>query len=247
MKVNKSGKTVLLAGCLLLWLPVLQAQRFKGELIAGFNATQVEGDMVAGYKKLGGNLGMGVMLPFQFNRKSDDKVWAVSMEMLFNQKGSHQRNNTGLTYSDSSRTEFFFDSVCKYDLRLNYVSIPVMLHYLDMHTGWTFGVGVAYNRLFGVQEVENGYRTTTSLSSGTYDLQELSVMLDVRFRIYRQLKLNFRYEYSMFPVRTRTFYFRDGMPVDPYVRKQYNNVLTLRMIYVFNEPKDAVYRNKQKH
>ena len=228
-------------------LPEVSAQRFKGELIAGFNATQVEGDEVFGFKKFGGNMGMGVMLPLQFNKKNNDKVWAVSMEMLFNQKGSYQRKKEGVKFNmDSSAVNLYVDSNIKYDLSLNYVSVPVMLHYLDMNTGWTFGLGLSYNRLFKVSEVENGYETSTSLSSGTYSLQEISLLADVRFRIYRQLKFNFRYEYSLLPIRSRTFYKREGVPVDPYVRKQYNNILTFRLIYVFNEPKDAVYRKNQK-
>lgn len=225
----------------------VHAQRFKGEIIAGMNASQIEGDEVFGFKKFGGNMGMGVMLPFQFNKKSSDKTWAVSMEMLFSQKGSHQRQRQGILFpADSVVSDRYYDSTVKYDLRLNYVSMPIMLHYLDMKTGWTFGVGVAYNRLFGIREIENGMETYTSLSSETYSLHEISVMADIRFRIYRQLKFNFRYEYSLLPIRTRTFYMKEGIPVDPYKRKQYNNMLTFRLIYVFNEPADAVYRKNQK-
>ena len=248
--MNMKRIIVFCACTLLLWgmTPDLLAQRFKGELIAGFNATQVEGDEVFGFKKFGGNLGMGVMLPFSFHSKQADKNWAVSMEMLFHQKGSHQRNNTGVTYAytDSGAAASFYDSFVKYDLRLNYVSIPLMIHYQDARTGWTFGAGVAYNRLFSVKEVENGYWTETTLSSGTYSLQEFSVLFDVRFRIYRQLKFDFRYEYSLFPIRTRTFYKKEGVPVDPYDRKQYNNVLTFRLVYMFNERQDAGSRSKRK-
>ncbi len=236
---------ILSLGCLFFLSP-LQAQRFRGEILGGISATQVEGDEVFGFHKFGVNAGAGVMYPFNFQSKTEEKHWALSMEMLLSQKGSFQRNRKGVHLRDSCPDGVFCDSMVKYRLRTDYVSIPLMLHYIDTHTGWVFGAGVAYNRMFRISEVENGMETNTSLSSGTYQLTDWTLLLDVRFRIYQQLKFNFRYEYSVLPIRTRTFYQREGVRVDPYERKQYNNVLTLRLIYMFNEPKDPVQRKSQK-
>lgn len=225
--------------CVLLFpaLHEVQAQRFKGEIIAGLNASQVDGDEVYGFAKFGANAGLGVMLPFSFTGK-EEKNWAVSMEMLLHQKGSYRKNYTNINFCDTCPDDIPCDSTIKYRLDMNYVSLPVMLHYTDPHTHWTFGLGVSYNRLFHIREIENGVETSTSLSNGPYTLTDYSVLFDVRFRIYQRFKFNFRYEYSFIPIRTRTYYKSKVGAYDPepWDRKQYHNILTFRVIYVFNEP-----------
>ena len=41
----------------------LKAQVIKGALIAGFNMTQVDGDEVYGFKKIGFNVGAAAIIP----------------------------------------------------------------------------------------------------------------------------------------------------------------------------------------
>ena len=58
-------------------------------------------------------------------------------------------------------------------------------------------------------------------------------LADVRIRIYRGFWFNVRYSYSILPIRTREF-------VNPFfgntwLRKQYNNVISLRLVYIFND------------
>lgn len=218
---------------------VVSAQQFKGEIIAGFNISQVDGDEVYGYKKFGANTGLGVMLPFSFKHKAE-KNWAVSMEMLWHQKGSYKKNTSNINFCDTCPDETPCDPNIKYRLEMDYVSIPVLLHYTDPHTGWTFGAGVSYNRLFRIKEIENGVQTATSLSNGPYTLTDYDLLFDLRFRMYQRFKFNFRYEYSFIPIRTRTYYKQKIGHYDPepWDRKQYHNILTFRVIYMFNEPKD---------
>jgi hypothetical protein len=230
---------ILLPFFLLFFTGVSTAQRFNGEIIAGMNLSQVDGDEVYGYTKFGANTGLGVMLPFSF-KKNGEQNWAVSMEMLWHQKGSYKKNRSNLNFCDTCPDETPCDPDIKYRLQMDYVSLPVMLHYTDPHTNWTFGVGVAYNRLFRIREMENGVRTSASLSNGPYTLTDYDALVDVRFRIYQRLKFNFRYEYSIVPIRTRRFYKPKIGHYDqePWDRNQYHNILTFRLIYVFNEPKD---------
>ncbi|MBO4282025.1 MAG: outer membrane beta-barrel protein [Bacteroidales bacterium] len=238
-------KVVFFTLCLLLCAGFsVNAQRFKGELIAGFNLSQVDGDEVYGYTKFGANMGLGVMLPFSFKGK-EDKNWAISMEMLWHQKGSKLKNHTNTNFCDTCPKEIPCDSTIKYRLDMDYVSLPVMLHYTDPYTGWTFGVGLSYNRLFRIREIENGVQSETSLLSETYKLQDVSMLADVYFPIYHQLKFNFRYEYSLYPIRIRTFNKKNGIPVDPYDRKQYHNMLTFRLIYMFNEPAEEAMEKRK--
>ncbi len=240
---------------LLITFHLTYSQVFKGEIIVGGNVTQVDGDEVFGYKKVGINAGLGVMYPFSFKKGNKDKNWGLSMEMLFNQKGSRQPNYTGINFCDTCPPETPCDSTIKYNVKMNYISMPLMLHYTDVN-GWSIAFGLAYNRLAGFKEIENGlvkqnvYSISTIINpnmdkiekmlenkNALFAKDELSVIVDVRFRIWQQLKMNFRFEYSLFPVGVRKFYLQDGIPVDPYIRKQYNNILSLRLIYMLNEPK----------
>jgi len=74
------------------------------------------------------------------------------------------------------------------------------------------------------------YSDTVAFKKNDY-----SVLIDLQVRIWKSLKFNFRYEYSMVPIRERVYIDPYGIK-DPNTRKQYNNMLTFRMVYVINEP-----------
>ncbi|MDP4282617.1 MAG: hypothetical protein Q8867_10790, partial [Bacteroidota bacterium] len=56
------------------------SQHFLGAVSAGINLSQVDGDMVWGFKHVGFNGGPSVMFPF-----GKDKKWSATMELLFSQ------------------------------------------------------------------------------------------------------------------------------------------------------------------
>ncbi len=261
--VFKENNLFLLVFLLLFTLESSFSQVFKGEIILGGNVTQVDGDQLYGYRKIGANAGLGVMFPFDFKKGSDEKKWAVSMEMLFNQKGSYKKNYTGINFCDTCPPEINCNPTIKYNLKMNYVSIPLLLHYNDKDA-WIFALGLSYNRLASIKEIENGienkdiYAISTIINPSKKNIDkmlkerdalfakdELSVIVDVRFRIWQQLKMEFRFEYSIFPIGIRRFYLREGVEVDPYIRKQYNNVLSLRLVYMLNEPKVIIEKKKK--
>lgn len=220
---------------LLIILQNLNAQRFIGGVVGGMNITQIEGDQVNGYKKAGFNAGAMLMIPL--NRK---QTFFVTMELLYTQKGAFQSNFTetvkALPYDD---TLLINPSIPKnnkiyYKIRLDYVEVPVIFHYEDPRTGFAIGVGASWSRLVNYQETLFGHRLYTDLQSGRYKRNEWSYLIDVKIPIYQALKLNFRYQYSMLPIGAeRTFY--SGNNVAPFTRLPYNNVLTLRVVYTFND------------
>ena len=65
---------------------------------------------------------------------------------------------------------------------------------------------------------------------------------DLRFRIYKKLKFNIRYAYSLAKIRTRTFEDFQGQT---WTRDQFNNLITFRLVYMINEklPARASSRN----
>ncbi len=190
---------------------MLQAQRIRGALFAGTNVSQIDGDNLYGFHKWGANLGAGVIVPL--NKKS---TFFASMELLYSQKGSYEE----FSPVDTGASPY-------YKATLNYAQIPFLLFYED-HKIVSGGIGFAWSRLVGVDEIEGGRQTASSVESSIFKKNDFSIMVDVRFRLYKQLKFNARYEYSLAPIGTKIY------PVDGPVTLK-NNVLTLRLIWVFNE------------
>jgi hypothetical protein len=205
----------------------LFSQIIKGEAIFGTNLTQVDGDEVYGFRKWGINVGAGVLIPFDKKGR-----WDVSLEALFSQKGSYQK----AFYEDSCDGQ---RQTGEYNLRLNYVEVPVLVMYTDKDF-ISAGAGFSWGRLVGVTEYEHGQLIEETQTDGnTYNPNDFSILADVRIRIYKALKFNLRYQYSLLPIRERDF--ENCRTGDQWSRKQYNNVLTFRLIWVFNEEKSQEY------
>jgi hypothetical protein len=112
------------------------------------------------------------------------------------------------------------------------MEVPVLVMYTDKEFV-SFGAGLSWGRLVGVKEWEHGRLVeTTTINSGTYSKNDFSALADFRIRIYKSLKFNLRYQYSFVKIRTREF---ENLAGDTWIRKQYNNVITFRLIWVFNE------------
>ena len=205
----------------------LVGQIIKGEALLGLNLSHVQGDEVSGFKKVGLNIGAGVLVPFKKN-------WDVSMEVNYNQKGAREPDQYHDTDSLGNVT------TGAYKLRLNYVEIPVLIHYTDKEF-ITIGGGFSWGRLVGVQEWEHGNIVpTTTLNSDVYSKNDFSYIVDLRIRIKGPLKFSVRYQSSMAKIRTREF--ENVYTGDKWTRDQYNRVLTFRLIYIFNETQSK--RNK---
>jgi hypothetical protein len=189
------------------------AQKIRGAFILGANLAQVDGDEVYGYKKWGWNIGPSAMLPL-------GKNFSLQLETLFSQKGAYQK------YSNQ-----YGDSTPYYNLRLNYLEVPVLLTYNDRDI-FTAGSGFAWARLSDITEVEHGKAISWTNKRGDYYRDDLLWIVDLRFRTYKRLHFNVRYSYSLSPIRFRTYSPPTGVSWD---RKQYNNLLSFRMIWIFNE------------
>jgi hypothetical protein len=218
--MNKNLYILLIGVLVLIISPDLFSQRIQGAVMGGFNLTQVDGDEVYGFKKLGANVGLGAVVPF-------GKNFQFSLETVFSQKGANQKAQ----YLDSLNADTVYTG--EYKLALNYLEIPFLVMYNDKDI-ITAGAGFSYGRLVKVNEYEHGKKVeTTSINTGPYNRNDFSILADLRFRVYKKLKVNLRYSYSLAKIRTRDFYDTNGKYYT--TRKQYNNVITLRLIYMFNE------------
>ena len=205
------------------------SQRILGAFSAGMNLSQVDGDEKYGFKKAGVNLGPSVIIPF-----GKDKKWSVTLELLFSQLGSRQKEQyANDTIADTTTSEYYDG----YKLKLAYVQVPVMVHFTDKKI-IAGGVGLSYGQMVGAAEWEDyndprGLFKTETVLGSPYTLSDLQVIVDIRLRLYQRLWFNFRYSYSCFPIRTCVF--ENPIYHSTETRYQYNNVISMRLTYIFNE------------
>src|SRR6188474_1752497 len=95
------------------------SMRIRGGVIFGMNASQIDGDDYAGYRKVGLNFGFYGQIPVS-------KKFFLSTEILYSQKGSKSPTYEGLPL--------------EYQINLNYAEVPVFLHFQDKKA-FNFGVG----------------------------------------------------------------------------------------------------------
>lgn len=207
-------KKVITTGLIVVLLLIqgLDAQVIKGVGILGTNLSQVDGDEVYGFHKFGLNVGAAAIIPIS-------ESWSVSLETLYNEKGSYQSSQFAPPKDGS------------YLLKLNYAEVPVMVHFEDRET-MTFGLGVSWGRLVKMEEYEHLHRIPWQTRTGPYKRDDFNILFDVRFRLFKRFWGNLRYAYSMAKVRTREFQDAYG---DEWTRDQYNNLITIRLLYIFNE------------
>lgn len=129
----------------------LKAQMFKGEVFAGGSMSQVDGDECYGYERIRGQVGAGVLWSVL------DEDWLdLGLEIVYNPKGALRADT--LKYNSGS----FFGL---YDLKLNYVEVPLMVYFTDKHR-YTVGIGASYGRLVGINEKINKVETATTVGNG---------------------------------------------------------------------------------
>ncbi|MBK8502795.1 MAG: PorT family protein [Saprospiraceae bacterium] len=92
----------------MLVITVSHGQTFRGGLVFGANASQINGDFIAGFNKIGLHLGLKVASDIR-----EKTAWSI--ELLYNERGSR----TGSQFTDP------------FTIFINYVEIPVLLSFKD--------------------------------------------------------------------------------------------------------------------
>lgn len=199
-------------------------RRFRGMIIAGFNACQVDGDRMAGYYKFGFNGGVGAFAMIS-------KRFSISAELLYSMKGG---KNTITSSKYSTR-----------NITLDYAEAPIMFNYHDRKVA-IFGAGfsmgglvrnkqVVYNE-FGTQQQYVNIKDATGNMVQVdlndeyfrhYRKYEFAVVAHATFLIKNIVAIQARFQYSMIPIATN---LPDGNLKNG---NQWNNVLSLRAMYLF--------------
>jgi len=247
--MNIKIKFALLLFCFSAFLPSASAQRFIGGIAAGINLTQVDGDQVFGYHKVGFNGGPFVKLMIDKKQR-----FSVTMELLYTQKGAQKKypasGGTMRALDDTLLIDPKYTNYDKkffYNLRTDYLEIPLLFHYDDPRSKISIGVGIAWSRLVYIKEVQHDYtradtirgarRIDQTLDKDRYKKNDWSIIGDVKIPIYKGLKFNFRFQYSLAPFgKERRFYYSDSPNITASKKRwPFHNTLTFRLIYSFNE------------
>ncbi len=234
MNNNIKGKVFVTGLFVLLFFAYseVRAQFFKGFVSLGFNVAQIDGDEVYGFKKVAPNLGIGAMLPLNANKQNEGLQ--VSMEINYSQRGA----------KESTAGDPFI-----YKASLDYIDIPLMLHYMDKKGGVTLGVGLQYSRLIHSSESWTLPDTLIfgmdrpTITKASFLKNDLAIVGDLRFTIWQKFKLDVRYQYSLLPIRKDFEFNNSYLPEDfnnyrTWLRDYKNNWVSVKVIYMINEEQE---------
>lgn len=169
--MQRSFPTILLI-CFICCVFTLQSsaqRRFEGYLLGGANLSQIDGDKLSGFNKLGLQAGARVHTIFT------DR-WEMSVGMLYSQQGASRNLN------DSPSSVFE-------RIQLNLVEAPVMVHFND----WKFqiGAGLSYARLINYSAEDIFGEDITDQQN--YNDNVFQVVAGVTFRFSERFGLNVRW------------------------------------------------------
>jgi len=189
--------------CSLSILGQEEKQRFKSNLFAGISSSQISGDDLSGFKKLGFTAGIGV-------RVALSEKWDAAMDITYTSKGS--RDLPDFENND-------FDS---YLLHLDYIEVPFYGHYKQ--DKWEFDAGLALGYLLRFREEdENG--TIMGLGRSFKNI-DLGGLLGLSYPLGEKFRLGIRGTQSFLAVRDNA-----GGTTFRLNRGQYNSVLNFTIRY----------------
>src|SRR5690606_39022291 len=176
--------------------PKVQAQyyndsyhRLTGGLVAGINTSQVDGDGYKGYKKTGFTGGGVLFLPFGDMDMPIDATIALSLEVLYTQKGAFGPDLIPGTSFKSQR------------INLHYAEVPVQLNLYrgPRKSGFGAGFSVAYLG-FSEETVErtNGPVIKDGMPFKKFDFNFVATG---NIHLWKGFFLSPRFQYSLASVR----------------------------------------------
>lgn len=202
---------------LTLLLPLsLSAQRIHAYVTSGVSLSQIEGDELKGFRQAGFTGGVGALTALDKHYR-----WGLSIEALFSQRGAYNRSADPYAAN----------------IALNYIDIPLLVHYQDPYGGMLVGVGLNYGRLVEQPHFQgyiNDDYFLPDTSDYAFNLSDLAVVADARFTIWRGLQFNLRWQYSIIPIK-RDWHFAEYEKGRwrEWSNNCYNHSLSFRLIWQF--------------
>ena len=173
----------------------LHAQYFSGGILVGVTASQIDGDQMVGYDKLG--FSGGIFVRYQFTEKI-----ALESELKYIMKGAARNDSLAQN---------------SYKLSLNYFEIPVLFNY-RFAKRFEGEVGFATALLAKATQI----LPEGDFSYAGVDNLDFSYVLGINYLVTKKLRLNLKFSHSVRAVSHNlptniTFFGSNG--------GQFNNVL----------------------
>ena len=174
---------------LLVFLPLLVAAqpRFRAGAVVGLTASQIDGDLSAGYNKLGLQSGLRVITRLKGRMEA-------SMEILYTQRGCQNE----LIPNDYDPNPFA--------LTLNYIEVPIQWHFKDWLIEYddanfnyykvAFNAGLSYARLFS-SKADDEFNWLNSVAPDYLTKNDLSLVLGANFFVNRHFGFTVRWNRSL--------------------------------------------------
>lgn len=201
--MKHSLKTTIII--IFLTTSVCLGQKFSGGIIAGVNTSQVSGDDLGGFHKIGFYTGAFVKLPL--NRNSSFQI-----ELAFIQKGSREK------IDENSQ------NINPYTLELDYVEVPII--YQWNQKPFSFQIGITGGILI---KNEEGDGLNNFEGKPEFSPFEFGALLGINYMINKKLGFNWRICNSILAIREhsqgQSFRLNQG---------QYNTGLAFSFFYNFN-------------
>ena len=150
---------------------------FQGFVTAGISSSQISGDGFYGFGQFGAYVGVGVRTDIS------DKL-SISGQLAFNQKGARKYQNNDFT---------------TYRLRVNYIEVPILIHYNIEK--WSIGSGVGFNYRINHRERS---MFGDILPEREFKAFELAFHFGVNYQINEKFILGLGYQNSILPVRNHS-------------------------------------------
>lgn len=186
----------------ILIFPLLSiSQNFNAGIIGGLNTSQVSGDNLSGFNKLGARLGAFVNQSF--------KNFDLQMELQYINKGSRESVQKN-TYNTG------------YKFQLNYIEMPWLIK-KTIYKKTAIEAGLKIGYLLNWEETYDG------LESSGLDVEKIEYSFLVGFvqKITDKLYLNSRVSNSIFPIRAHF----PGQTQDVNSKGQYNTSVSFVLSY----------------
>lgn len=182
----------------------MNAQRFSGTAIIGANVSQIDGDNLFGWDKIG--LNGGIRLGYGIADKTN-----LAIEFLYSQRGSAPSISSGSDFQS---------------IDLKYIEIPVLIEYNDWYLEeddyYKVGIegGFSYGNLFSVNSSNN--LVPNDLDG--YKKNDLSYTIGARYSFTKNIAGVFRYSGTI-----GTIYKNE----DSEIEGQVSRWMSFRLHYTF--------------
>lgn len=201
--------------CIFAAVSSLFAQRtFTTGVVFGVNGSQIHGDTYSGFNQAG-------LMGGAFVQTNPDEAWRFQFGIQYSRKGSkHIFRQDQTVYED-------------FELRLNYVEVPLLIRYNTRKVFFDFGGSIGY--MFKEREWDaNGER----IPPQPIKHMEYAMVIGIGYNFNDAFYMEFSSSNSLIPIKKfpQPIYYQRWF-LDLFNKGMYNNLVTLNLGYRFGGKK----------